>query len=213
MLAVTIPSHVPKDLVRDFNFYTAPGMAMTPDGDPHAALAVLRELPPIFYSPQNTRDNQGTWVLTRIEDMRTVMQDHETYSSHRAIFSSAVGETWPLVPLELDPPAHTTYRSLLNPLLSPKRVAALGDSVRNRAVELIEKFQDRGECEVMSEFAFPFAVSIFLQFLGLPQTRMKEFLNWATKLLLQCFEIDASTTVLQHIQHIHHHHHGNIQIQ
>lgn len=182
-MTASIPDHVPESLVRDFNFYTASGMAMTPNGDPHAALAQLRDLPPIFYSPENTRDNQGTWILTRIEDMRIVLQDAETYSSHRAIFSSAIGETWPLVPLELDPPAHTAYRSLLNPLLSPKRVAALGDSVRNRAIELIEKFEARGECEVMSEFAFPFAVSIFLQFLGLPQTRMPEFLHWATKLL------------------------------
>ena len=181
--ATIIPDHVPPDLVSDFNFYTSPGMAAQAGGDPHLALKALRDGPRIFYAPNNTRDLQGTWVLTHIEDMREVLQNSEVFSSHRAIFSSAVGETWPMIPLELDPPMHTAFRSMLNPLLSPKRVVALEESVRARAVELIESFRVGGSCEVMSQFAFPFAVSIFLQFLGLPQDRMNEFLGWATNLL------------------------------
>ena len=182
-LQTKIPKHVPEELVRDFSFWTAPDMAPTAGGDPHLALSELHNGPRIFYAPENTRDGQGTWVLTRLDDMRDVLQDSDSFSSNRSIFSSAIGEDWPLIPLEIDPPDHTAFRSMLNPLLSPKRMKALDDSVRQRAIDLIESFKDDGHCEVMSQFAFPYAVSIFLEFLGLPQEDMPKFLNWANNLL------------------------------
>ncbi|MES1970985.1 MAG: cytochrome P450 [Pseudomonadota bacterium] len=179
-----IPDHIPSDLVTDFSLYTSPGLAPTEGGDPHAAVSCLHAGPRIFYTPQTTRDGQGGWIVTRAEDQRRVLQDSETFSSFRKIFSSALGEDWPVIPLELDPPEHGKYRGLLNPLLSPKRVAALEPFVRERAITLIEDIKRRGtSCEVMSEFAFPFAVSIFLQFLGIPSDRLTEFVDWANDLL------------------------------
>ena len=178
-----IPDHVPPELVRDFSYWTAPGMAPTRGGDPHGALASLHDGPPIFFAPHNTYDGYGTWVIVRAEDQRRVLQDAETFSSRRHLFEKALGEDLPTIPLEIDPPAHGAYRSLLNPLLSPKRVMALESAVRTRAVELIETLRPRGECEVMEDFALPYAVGVFLDFLGLPQDRRGEFLGWANKQL------------------------------
>jgi cytochrome P450 len=50
---------------------------------------------------------------------------------------------------------------------------------RARAVTLIESFREKGSCEVMQDFAFPFAVNVFLNFLGLPYEQSPEFLGWA----------------------------------
>ncbi|MFK0692638.1 cytochrome P450 [Mesorhizobium sp. IMUNJ 23033] len=179
-----VPDHVPPEMVRDFSLFTSPGMAPTPNGDPHAAVACVHAGPPIFYSPYNTRDGRGTWVITRAADQRRVLQDAETFSSHRSIFSSALGENWPMIPLELDPPAHGVFRSLLNPLLSPKRVVVLEPKVRERAITLILRIAASGtSCDVMKDFAFPFTVSIFLRLLGLPDHRLDTFVGWAKDLL------------------------------
>lgn len=179
-----VPAHVPVDMVGSFSLFTSPGMAPTPNGDPQAATACVHDGPRIFYSPLNTRDGKGTWVITRAQDQRRVLQDPETFSSHRAIFASALGENWPMIPLELDPPAHGAFRTLLNPLLSPKRVMALESAVRERSSFLIDRIAARGtSCEVMSDFAFPFAVNIFLRFLGLSDDRLDEFVTWANDLL------------------------------
>ncbi|WP_394889902.1 cytochrome P450 [Mesorhizobium sp. AaZ16] len=179
-----VPDHVPPEMVRDFSLFTSPGMAPTPNGDPHAAVACAHAGPPIFYSPFNTRDGRGTWVITRARDQRRVLQDAETFSSHRSIFASALGENWPMIPLELDPPAHGVFRSLLNPLLSPKRVGVLEAAIRARAITLTERIAAAGtSCDVMKDFAFPFAVNIFLRFLGLPDHRLHTFVGWANDLL------------------------------
>lgn len=179
-----VPDHVPPHLVGTFNLYTSPQMVPTPMGDPQAATSALHDGPPVFYIPNNTRNGEGTWIIVRAEDQRRVLQDAATFSSHRALFSSALGETWPLIPLEIDPPEHTHWRSMLNPLLSPKRVMALEPIVRERAAALIEGIKARGNsCNVMDDFCFPFAVSIFLQFLGIEWDMLETFVDWAMDLL------------------------------
>jgi len=180
--AVHIPEHVPPELVRRINYFTSPGMERRPGGNPQLALSqLIADAPPVFYAPANTYDGHGTWVITRAADQREVLQNAEVFSSNRGLFKAALGEDLPMIPLEIDPPNHQKYRALLNPLLSPRKVDALEDRARGRAVALIESFRYKGHCEVMNEFAFPFAVGVFLQFLGLPDSRREEFLGWADK--------------------------------
>jgi cytochrome P450 len=181
--AETTPEHVPAELIRPFSFWTSPGMAAVPDSDPHAAVAVLRDMPPVFWAPGNTFDGQGTWMLTRAADMRVVLQDARTFSSNRQFFSPLVGGTWPLIPLEIDPPDHARFRSLINPLFAPKRMNLMIGGIRERAASMIEELKPRGSCNFMDEFAFPFAVGIFLQFLGIGTERLPEFVQWGNNLL------------------------------
>ncbi|RWO19597.1 cytochrome P450 [Mesorhizobium sp.] len=184
MATKPVPDHVPPEMVGDFSLFTSPGMSPTPNGDPHAAVACVHAGPSIFYSPWNTRTGLGTWVITRAADQRRVLQETEAFSSHRSIFASALGEDWPMIPLELDPPSHGVFRSLLNPLLSPKRVTELEPTIRERAATLIDRIASSGtSCDVIKDFAFPFAVNIFLRFLGLPDHRLDTFVGWAKDLL------------------------------
>lgn len=182
--AQPVPDHVPPELIGTFNLFTAPGMVPTEMGDPQAATSLLHSGPPIFFAPGNTRNGEGTWVVVKAEDQRHVLQDGVTYSSNRNQFASALGEEWPLIPLEIDPPEHGVWRSLLNPMLSPRRVMNLEPIVRQRAIDLIEAIKAKdSSCDVMSDFCLPFAVSIFLQFLGISSDRLEEFVAWATDLL------------------------------
>ena len=175
-----VPDHVPTELVYDFSLFTSPGMKPTACGNPQAALSHLHtDAPPIFFAAANTYDGRGTWVFTKAEDQRAILQNAAAFSSNRGIFEAALGEALPMIPLEVDPPDHQKYRSLLNPLLSPKRVDALETGARERAVRLIDGFVARGGCEIMNDFAFPFAVGVFLQFLGVPDDRRDEYLGWA----------------------------------
>ena len=183
------PDHVPAHLVRDFSIYNSPGLIKTPNGDPHNALGYLRDYPPIFYSPSNAYDGSGSWVATRAEDQRRIMGDPATFSSKRKwVFDETLGPEFILRPLENDPPLHTRYREMLNPLLSPKRVEAMEMDVRARAVELISAFKPKGNCDVMKDFAFPFAVGVFLQFMGITQSRRDEFIGWVEDLFHKTVE-------------------------
>jgi cytochrome P450 len=77
-----------------------------------------------------------------------------------------------------DPPEHGFYRSLTNPMFAAKRFTAMEDDMRHIAVEFIEKFVKKGECEFMAEFAFEFPIKVFLLMMGLPLEMMPQFLAW-----------------------------------
>jgi cytochrome P450 len=170
-----IPEHVPAALVRDFRLDLLPGM----EKDPIAAVnEAVKDAPDIFYGT-NARVGMNTWVIKPYELMLEAFQDTATFSSREtANFSSLVGETWRLLPLEADPPEHGAYRAILNPWFSPSRMKLLEEEIRDLAVELIEGLATKGACEFMSDFAEVFPIQIFLRMFGLPISEAHQFVTW-----------------------------------
>src|SRR3546814_2287238 len=110
--------------------------------------------------------------------------DTATFSSKDfSPYSKLVGDSWTNLPVEIGPPEHAKYRAFANPLFTPAAMAKLEDKIRKYAVEYVEGFRSRGECEFMSEFAFEFPIKVFLELMGLPLERAPEFLEWEVGLL------------------------------
>jgi cytochrome P450 len=110
--------------------------------------------------------------------------DRETieYVLHNpALFSSEVemnlGNVRPLIPLNVDPPRHSKYRRLLDPLFSPKRMDAHEADIAERANALIDTFIDDGGCNFTDDFADVLPTSVFLGLTGLPVDRVGEFMR------------------------------------
>nr|WP_026238758.1 cytochrome P450 [Rhizobium ruizarguesonis] len=148
-----IPDHVPSSLVMDFSSFTSPGMAPAANRDPHAAVSRVHREIHIFYSSFNTRDTRGTWVITGACDQRKLPEDVETFSSHRGICSSTLGENWPMIPLEHQPLAHGIFRALLDPQFSLRGVMALERNVRQQATAIIDLIARSTSCDVMKDQA------------------------------------------------------------
>jgi cytochrome P450 len=80
----------------------------------------------------------------------------------------SLGNVRPLIPLSVDPPDHSKYRKLLDPLFAPRRMDAAEPDITRRVHHFMDKFVDRGECHFTDEFAVPFPSSVFLGLMGLP---------------------------------------------
>lgn len=165
-----IPDHVPPTLVVNFDFRTGLG------DRPHEAVAALHNGPRIVYSPVNHhhKPGVGTWIPTWAEDIRAVLQNTEAFSSKVVRSDSLLT----LIPLELDPPNHSSFRALMNPLFSPARMKALEEKIRSRARELAERCRDKGNTEFVNDFARPLPVGIFIDLMGLPAEDLDRFLHW-----------------------------------
>jgi cytochrome P450 len=145
----------------------------------------IHEGPAIFYGTDIfPGPGGGGWVIRRNEDLKTVYSNTTDFiKKGNGQFASSIGESWDVIPTELDPPRHTAFRMSLNPSFTPRKLAELDGKVRNRARELIAKFKDQGHCEFVKDFGIPFPISIILDVLGLPQDRMNQFLEWEFALL------------------------------
>ena len=88
-----------------------------------------------------------------------------------------LGNVRPLIPLNVDPPLHSKYRKLLDPLFAPKRMDEQEKDITRRVVALIDGFIEAGECNFTEDFAEIFPSSVFLGLMGLPEVELRMFLR------------------------------------
>jgi cytochrome P450 len=115
-------------------------------------------------------------VVSHFEDVVEALRDPETFSSAMDL-QVALGTERPMIPQQIDPPAQTRYRRLLDPLFSRKKMAPLVPAIREHATALIDEFVDKGECEFDSAFAIPLPCTAFLSLFGLPLSELPTFLE------------------------------------
>ena len=89
----------------------------------------------------------------------------------------SLGNIRPLIPLNVDPPKHSKYRKLLDPLFAPKRMDEQEADITRRVNAFIDAFIERGECNFTEELAEPFPSSVFLGLMGLPEEELGMFLR------------------------------------
>lgn len=159
--AETAPSHVPPELVVDFDFFELD----VPDGDASRAWRQMADgLPPIFW----TNRNGGHWVATTAAAVEAIQLDDAHFSMKEfALPRNRRGMCAP--PVDTDPPAHGGYRRIISPAFSPKAVAALEENARTVIRAVIDRIEPRGECEFVEEVSHVLPITIFLGMMDLPQ--------------------------------------------
>lgn len=95
----------------------------------------------------------GYHVFNRYKDVRRCAADWRTFSSADGWLLNPPEGNLPILPEDLDPPYHTTWRRVLNPFFDPKAVGRLEPSARQYAGALVDRFAPRGCCEYVAEFA------------------------------------------------------------
>ncbi len=116
----------------------------------------------------------GHALVASDEAVRHVLQHPDVFSS--GVDAVHIGQIRPLIPLQIDPPEHKTFRRILDPLFSPKQVALLEDNTRALVREYIDAVADQGGCNFHEAVAEPLPTTVFLRLLGLPESRLQEFL-------------------------------------
>lgn len=138
---------------------------------PQPGFKLLREAGPVVDLGSET----GRMMVGGDAEVRHVLQHPEVFSS--GIAAVSIGQVRPLIPLQIDPPRHRNYRKLLDPIFAPKRIALLEDRARALVQDLIGAVVDQGRCNFHTAVAEPLPTTVFLQLLGLPVSRAREFLK------------------------------------
>ncbi len=142
---------------------------------------------------------EGVFATFSRELTDHVLRHHELFSS---VGGLDLGNTRPLIPLNVDPPQHSKYRRILDPLFAPKQMDAQEADIAGRANHFIDVFIDRGECNFSVEFAELFPSAVFLGLMGLPWEELDTLLHLRDGILRPhlldenaMFEMDARIAV------------------
>lgn len=105
----------------------------------------------------HTSTDGGFWIVTRYEDVRRVLEDPKVFSSTGVAPRPSPVK---LNPLDADPPFQTDLRKLLNPLFSRTALLKFEPMMREFAGEIIDRWIDKGEVDLISDFAAPFVGAV-----------------------------------------------------
>jgi cytochrome P450 len=115
----------------------------------------------------------GFWSLVRYDDVVHA-------SRHPDVFISGQGTNIPDFPPEvyeflgsminMDPPRHTQFRLIVNRGFTPRRVAAIEQSVHDRARSIVEAVAAKGACDFVTEIAAPLPLQIICDMMGIPES-------------------------------------------
>lgn len=146
----------------------------------HPTLARARSLCPVAHSDAH---EGGFWVLTGYEDILTVAQDWQTWSSELGITVpyEPPATDIKIMPVGIDPPLQRTFKRLVNSQFTPAKVGPWEEPTRALVNRLIDGFIERGSCDFMAEFARPFpGLAFFDLALHAPAEDLAQVNEWAT---------------------------------
>ncbi|HJR24556.1 MAG TPA: cytochrome P450 [Acidimicrobiales bacterium] len=149
---------------------TADGVDPDALAHPQTLFGALRDSGPFVEMPE-----LGMVIVGREAEVREVLQHPDVYSS--GFDAVSIGQVRPLIPLQIDPPQHKTFRKLLDPLFAPKQIALLEPQTRALVKELVGAVASDGGCNFHHAIAEVLPTTVFLQILGLPTSRLQEFLE------------------------------------
>jgi cytochrome P450 len=163
--------------------------------DPYPFYDWVREQGPIWYYPL-----WDVWLVTGYDEVVAIYRDQASWSNCNTVSGPFKKMSVPLegddiTPIieahrdelpfsdqlpSFDPPKHTAHRGLLMRLITPKRLKENEAFLWSFADEQIDTFIDRGECELLHDYAIPYTLMVIADLLGVPDADRDDFLEHLT---------------------------------
>jgi cholest-4-en-3-one 26-monooxygenase len=157
-------------------------------GDPYAIWRRMRAEDPVHLS--RSRIRTPFWSVTKHEDALTVFRNPTVFSSQRVS---------PLLPVDTyaeeheheredgkgailvmtDPPFHTAMRKSYNASFLPRAVAKWEEPARAQAREIIAHVAPKGKCDLVTDVAARFPLTIICRMMNVPREDWNSLLKWS----------------------------------
>jgi methyl-branched lipid omega-hydroxylase len=157
------------------------------------AFATLRREAPVSLQPEFIQEGfeqgRGHWAVTRYDDVFHASRHPEIFSSAQGI---VIGDQSPELAeyfgsmIAMDDPRHTRLRNIVRSAFTPRVLARIEDSVRDRARRLVEAMiaeHPDGTAEFVSALAGPLPLQIICDMMGIPEEDHQKIFNWTNVIL------------------------------
>ncbi len=163
------------EIQRDFDIHSPDDVEGVYD-----TYAAMRSGCPVAHSPRYG----GHFVATRYDDIHDVLRNPGTYSSRTINVPDSIGQDGEMIPIQIDPPDHSTYRGIINPLFSPKRMRELEPQIRAIATELLDTMLAEQKVDFVDAFAREFPSQVFLALMGWDLSDAPRLNEWTDTMVL-----------------------------
>jgi cytochrome P450 len=158
--------------------------------DPYPYFDALRALGPVWQEP-----HYGVFMVTGHDEALAVYNDAARFSSCNAVSGPFVAFPEPfegddvtevierhraMLPFSdqlpaFDPPRHADHRALMMRLLTPRRLRENEDFMARYSERLLGELIAAGRCDVVADYAKPFALLVVAELEGVPEDDHPQF--------------------------------------
>ena len=155
--------------------------------NPYAAYHAIRAAVPVFVWEQ-----YGYRCFARHDDVSALLRDRRLGRQITHLLSREAAGLGPVPDhlksfyaferhslLELEPPAHTRLRGLVNRAFLSRQVERLKPRLVALCHELIDGFAGAGEADLLAQYATPIPVIMIAELLGVPAAMAPQLLAWS----------------------------------
>ena len=167
--------------------------------NPYGLLAELREQTPIFWEPRWRK-----LFFTRYADIACLLRDRRLGRSILHLLSREELGWPPLDPrltaynqfqqqilMEHEAPDHTRLRGLVGKAFTGQRVESLRAKITTIVNELLDQVVNRGEMDLLRDFAEPLPVTVIAELLGVPRAQGAQLRPWSAA-IVKLYEVNYS---------------------
>jgi cytochrome P450 len=152
--------------------------------NPYPVYALLRETEPVKRMPD------GSYFLTRYDDLVAVYRDAQTFSSDKKVeFTPKYGAGSPLLEHHTtslvfnDPPLHTRVRKLIMGALTRRAITEMEPGLIALVDSLLDRIEGQGGGDLIEDFASAIPVEIIGNLLGVPHEDRGPLRGWSLAIL------------------------------
>ena len=166
--------------------------------DPFPFYAYLRGTAPVIWD-----DVLQAWVVTRADDVQSILRDAKTCSSNRVSLGRArfsdpelesLFDTIERLMLQRDEPDHTRLRRLVTHAFQKAAIESYAPRVRDLARELIDPRLTTGQIEFVADYAVPLPILVISEILGIPPEDRARVKQWCDDFSIVALNFYAKIT-------------------
>ena len=151
--------------------------------NPYPLLKVLRDEHPVWQNPRT-----GAWLITRYDDVVNTFKDIDNFSASPN--ADGIGAVFGSTLMEYDGEKHNRLRNIVAPEFVGRKFEKLMPIIERNTQALIERYaakhaqalatsaHEKGEIDLVDEFATRLPLNVILDVLGLPKEAHELFHRW-----------------------------------
>ena len=144
----------------------------------------LRELAPVHRTEELLVHR--AWVMTRYDDIRSVLRHPRMHSDERNVqifdvgpegagFSALMRQTI----LFLSPPDHDRIRALVARHFTPRVIERWRAAARREGDRLLDRAEEQGKVDLVKDVAYWLPIAVICEMMGIPRADVDLFFQWA----------------------------------
>ena len=122
------------------------------------------------------------WLLTRHADVKNAVRDVESFRSSYREPGIVVPDEEQLLP-EMPEPRHGKVRRIVNAVVGWHKASRMENFIRALSNEYLDKLLERGEGDLVADFAAPIPINVMAEMLGVPRVDWPLFRKWSDEVV------------------------------